>query len=191
MTSPPATSKQLSQREPATPGWIAVLLAMAAGLIVANLYYAQPLVGPIGAELGLRPAGAGIIVTMTQIGYGVGLLLIVPLADLIENRRLILAVIGLDVVAVLALAFSGQPLPFLAAALLVGMCSVAAQIVVPYAVHLAPSAKAGRAAGNVMSGLMLGIMLARPFASFVTGLSSWHTVFLLLMSWTALHPELL
>ncbi|HTR15820.1 MAG TPA: MFS transporter, partial [Acetobacteraceae bacterium] len=71
------------------PAWLTLLLAAACGLIVANIYYAQPLIGPISRSLGLSPQGAGLIVTMTQLGYGAGLLLIVPLGDLIENRRLV------------------------------------------------------------------------------------------------------
>ncbi len=178
MTPLPATSENLNRRQ-AVPSWINILLAVACGMMVANLYFAQPLVGPIAAELGLPATAAGLIVTMIQAGYGLGLLLIVPLGDLVENRRLILSVIGLDILAVLGLTFSSHPVPFLAAAFLVGLCSVAAQIIVPYAAHLAPDEKSGRAVGNVMSGLMLGIMLSRPFASFVTELSSWHVVFLI------------
>jgi MFS family permease len=68
--------------------WMTLLLAAACGLIAANLYYAQPLAGPISAALGLSAQATGLIVTLTQIGYGTGLLLIVPLSDLIENRRL-------------------------------------------------------------------------------------------------------
>src|SRR5260370_7945299 len=93
--------------------WRAVLLAVSCGLIVANIYYAQPLIGPISAELGLSPQSAGLIVTMTQIGYGAGLLLIVPLGDLMENRRLVLAVISLRAVAFSAASLSTPPLPLL------------------------------------------------------------------------------
>ncbi len=179
MNPRPAASSEHPPGPQAAPSWITLVLAVACGLIVANLYYAQPLAGPIGEELGLPPAAAGLIVTMIQIGYGLGLVLIVPLGDLIENRKLILYVMGLDILAVLALAFTAHPMPFLAAALLAGFCSVVAQIMVPYAVQLAPDAKAGQAAGTVMSGLLMGIMLARSFASFVTGLFSWHAVFLI------------
>ena len=101
-------------------GWIVLLLAVSCGLLVANLYYAQPLVGPISQELGLSPQAAGLIVTMGQLGYGAGLLLIVPLGDLIENRRLVLMVIGLGVLALLGAALSTSPLQFLSAALLIG-----------------------------------------------------------------------
>ncbi|RYC32028.1 MFS transporter [Lichenibacterium minor] len=154
-----------------------VLLAATCGLIVANLYYAQPLAGPISASLGLSHAEAGLIVTMTQLGYGAGLLFIVPLGDLVENRRLILGVTALATLALLAAALAPTAGAFLLAALLIGVGSVAVQILVPYAAHLAPEAKRGQVVGNVMSGLMLGIMLSRPVASFIAQASSWHVVF--------------
>jgi predicted MFS family arabinose efflux permease len=166
-------------REKAVSWGVTFLLAAACGLIAANIYYAQPLIGPISASLGIPPSAAGLIVTMTQIGYGAGLLLIVPLGDLLENRRLVLAVIALGACALLGAAFSPSPLPFLASALLIGLGSVAVQILVPYAAHLAPEATRGSVVGNVMSGLMLGIMLARPVASLVTHLGSWRLIFVL------------
>ncbi|ABM56809.1 MFS transporter [Verminephrobacter eiseniae] len=159
--------------------WMTVFLAAACGLLAANIYYAQPLVGLIGASLGLPRAATGLIVTMTQIGYGAGLLLIVPLGDLFENRRLTLVLVVLAAVALLAAGASTQPGFFLAASLFVGLGTVAVQVLVPYAAHMAPEAERGRVVGNVMSGLMLGIMLARPVASFITQLSSWHVVFML------------
>jgi predicted MFS family arabinose efflux permease len=154
------------------------LLAVSCGLIAANIYYAQPLIGPISAALGLSLHAAGLIVTMTQIGYGAGLLLIVPLGDLTENRRLICVTIGIGASALLGAACSTHALPFMAAALFIGLGSVAVQIILPYAAHLAPEAARGRVIGNVATGLMLGIMLARPVASLLTAISSWHTVFL-------------
>ncbi len=153
------------------------LLAAACGLIAANLYYAQPLIGPISASLGLSPGAAGLIVTLTQIGYGLGLLFIVPLGDLFENRKLILSVIGLGTLAVVGAGIASTPLPFLAAAFFIGLGSVAIQIIVPYAAHMAPEAHRGQAVGNVMSGLMVGIMLARPVSSFIAEFLPWHMVF--------------
>jgi predicted MFS family arabinose efflux permease len=158
--------------------WITWLLATACGLIVANLYYAQPLVGPISAALGLSPEAAGLVVTMAQVGYVAGLLLIVPLGDLVENRKLVLCVIGLGALALFGAAFSTRPSQFLFAALLIGLGSVTVQILIPYAAHLAPEATRGRVVGNVTTGLMIGIMLARPAASFITSVSSWHVVYL-------------
>nr|WP_298682445.1 MFS transporter [uncultured Dongia sp.] len=157
--------------------WMTFLMAASCGLIAANLYYAQPLVGPISQSLGLSPQVAGLIVTMTQIGYGTGLLLIVPLGDLFENRRLILCVMGLATAALIVAGFATHPAVYLPAALCIGIGSCAVQILVPFAAHLAPDAKRGQVVGNVMSGLMFGIMLARPIASFITEYSSWHVVF--------------
>ncbi|SEE08134.1 Predicted arabinose efflux permease, MFS family [Rhizobiales bacterium GAS188] len=156
-----------------------LLLAGASGLIAANIYYAQPLAGPISTSLGLSPEATGLIVTLTQIGYGAGLLLIVPLGDLIENRRLAVTMTGVAALALLGAALSTQPLGFLAAALFIGLGTVAVQVLVPFAAHLAPEAIRGRVVGNVMSGLMLGIMLARPVSSFITELSSWRAIFFL------------
>ncbi|MET4040072.1 MFS transporter [Bradyrhizobium sp. RT6a] len=153
------------------------VLAAACGMVAANIYYAQPLIAPISVALGLSHAAAGLIVTMTQIGYGVGLLFIVPLGDLVENRTLICSVITLGAAALLAAGFSSHALPFLIAALFIGLGSVAVQIIIPYAAHLAPAAIRGRVVGNVSTGLMLGIMLARPVSSFVTAMLSWHAVF--------------
>lgn len=155
------------------------LLAAACGLIAANLYYAQPLAGPIRASLGLSPEATGLIVTLTQIGYGLGLLLIVPLGDLLENRRLILTMIGMAALALIAAGLAPTASAFLAAALLIGLASVAVQIIVPFAAHMAPEAARGQVVGNVMSGLMAGIMLARPVSSFIADILSWRAVFFL------------
>jgi predicted MFS family arabinose efflux permease len=164
-------------REAAVPGWLTVLLATACGLLACNVYSPQPIAGPIAASLGIPPSATGIIVTFTQVGFGAGLLLIVPLADLVENRRLVLILIGIAAAALLGAAFSTNSLTYLVSALLVGVGSVAVQVLVPYASHIAPEAIRGRVVGNVMSGLMIGILLARPAASFVTQFASWHAVF--------------
>jgi predicted MFS family arabinose efflux permease len=153
------------------------LLACACGLIVANLYYAQPLIGPISVALGLEPGAAGLIVTLAQVGYGLGLLFIVPLGDRLENRRLVLVLVGLCALALAGAGYAPSAAAFLASALLIGLTSVSVQVLVPYAAHLAPEAQRGRVVGNVMSGLMLGIMLARPVASFVAQMTSWPVIF--------------
>ncbi len=154
-----------------------LLLAAACGLIVANIYYAQPLVGPIAGALGLAPAAAGLIVTLAQIGYGAGLIFIVPLADRFENRRLVVVCVAASALA-LALAAAANSAPaFLAAMGAIGLASVAVQVLVPLAAHLAPDAIRGRVVGLVSSGLMIGIMAARPAASFLAAAASWRAVF--------------
>ncbi|GIL40384.1 MFS transporter [Roseiterribacter gracilis] len=171
------TSTTADTSHAAIPSWITLLLASACGVIVANIYYAQPLVGPIAASLGISAHGAGIVVTMTQIGYALGLLLVVPLADLIENRRLVLVLTLLAALALTGAALATDATVFLFTALLIGLGSVAVQVLVPYAAHLASDATRGRMVGKVMSGLLLGIMLARPVSSFLTDLFSWRAVF--------------
>jgi predicted MFS family arabinose efflux permease len=161
------------------PQWITLLLATACGVIVANLYYAQPLVGPISAATNLSPEAAGLVVTLTQIGYGIGLLFIVPLSDLIENRRLVVAALMIVICALTAAPLAHNAIVFLAASLFIGLGSVAAQVLVPYAAHLATEERRGRVVGNVMSGLLLGIMFARPVASFITDIWGWQAVFVL------------
>ncbi|OXM84339.1 MFS transporter [Paenibacillus rigui] len=159
--------------------WMMFLLAAACGLIVANLYYAQTLVGPIRISTGLSSTAAGLIVTLTQVGYVVGLLFIVPLSDIIENRRLMVTALLVAVAALLGAAFASNGPLFLIASLFIGIGSVVAQILVPYATYLSSAEQRGRVVGNVMSGLLLGIMFARPVASFITSLWGWHAVFVL------------
>lgn len=173
------------------PNWITFLLAIACGVIVANLYYAQPLVGPISTDTHLPLASAGLIVTLTQIGYVFGLLFIVPLSDLIENRRLVVSTLAVVICALVAAPLAHNALFFLVAAMFIGLGSVAAQILVPYAAHLATEERRGQVVGNVMSGLLLGIMLARPIASFITDLWGWQAVFTLSAVITAILAGLL
>jgi predicted MFS family arabinose efflux permease len=178
---PPSSSgtAAASERTIHAPAWLPMLFAIACGLIVANLYYGQPLVGPIASELGLSPAAAGLLVTLTQIGYGLGLLFIVPLGDIVENRRLVLTLIISCALALLSAAMVRSAPVFLAAAAAIGFTSVTVQILVPWSAHMASEANRGRVVGNVMSGLLMGIMLARPVASFVASLWGWHAIYLL------------
>ena len=155
------------------------LLAGASGLIVASLYYAQTLVGPISAATGLPPAAAGLIVTLTQAGYALGLLFVVPLGDLLENRKLVFCALLFAAAALAAAAASHNAAQFLAASLAIGLGSVAAQVLVPFAAHLSQESTRGQTVGKVVSGLLLGIMLARPAASLIAGHASWRAVFAL------------
>lgn len=172
-----ASKKQTIERN--IPTWLTLLLATACGIIVANLYYAQPLVGVISSSIGLSESSSGFIVTLTQIGYVVGLLFVVPMGDIVENKRLIVISLLLTAVALGITALSKQAFPFLAASFVIGVGSVAAQVLVPFASYLASESSRGRVVGNVMSGLLLGIMLARPVSSLVADFFGWHAVFAL------------
>ena len=171
--------EQIHEKERKHANWLVLLLAASCGLVVANLYYTQPLVLPISKAIGISPQTSGLIVTLTQMGYVIGLLFLVPLSDLLENVRLAVSVLLITILGLLVAAFSDTPLPFLTAAFLIGLGSVAAQILVPYASYLAPPEKRGQMIGNVMSGLLLGIMLARPVSGMTADLWGWRTILLI------------
>ena len=152
-------------------------MAIACGVIVANIYYSQPLVGPIGHALRMPVRLSGLIVTLIQLGYGAGLLLVVPLSDVLENRRLVAVALTVAGVGLAGVAMSNSAATFLAASFVVGFGSVAAMVLVPLAAHLAPDAQRGRVIGDVMSGLIAGIMLARPVSSMMTASFGWRSIF--------------
>ncbi|MGR6541515.1 MFS transporter [Paenibacillus tundrae] len=174
----PTKQASTTSAQPTLSPWIVLLLASACGLIVANLYYAQTVVGPISMTTGLSSAASGLIVTLTQLGYVIGLLFIVPLSDIIENRRLATFSLIVLILALIIAAFAPQSGLFLIVSLFIGLGSVVAQILVPYATYLTSEEQRGRVVGNVMSGLLLGIMLARPVASFITSIWGWQAVFI-------------
>jgi len=157
---------------------LVLTLAVATGAIVGNLYYAQPLVAKIAPEIGIGPDLAGAIVSLTQIGYGLGLILLVPLADLIENKVLALATLVCAAASLLLAAGAQGVVAFLFASLAIGIFSAGAQILVPFITHFVPPERRGRAVGLVMAGLITGIMLARPAALFVAAYLNWRAVFL-------------
>jgi predicted MFS family arabinose efflux permease len=156
---------------------ITILLAFACGASVANLYYAQPLLSLIGHSFGVGQGTATIVVTATQIGYALGLALLLPLGDLLENRRLASSTLLLTAVALAVAAFAPNLWAFLAVSILIGVTSVVAQILVPLMAHLAPPEARGKYVGQVMSGLLLGIMLARSIASFAAAAWGWRSIY--------------
>ncbi len=156
------------------------LFAFACGVIVANLYYSQPLIALIAPDVHLSDRAASMIVSLTQIGYVAGLLFVVPLADLVENKRLILVSLGLALISLVLSAISGNGAMFLIVAFLTGLTAVAVQVLVPFAAHLASDENRGRIVGNVMGGLLLGILLSRPLSSLIAAHFGWRATF-----WTA------
>lgn len=158
---------------------LVILLATACGIIVANLYYAQPLIGVISNEIGLSNSSAGLIVTLTQIGYVVGLLFLVPLGDIVENKKLILILLFLSAFALISMVFVKSATLLLITSFFIGLGSVAAQVLVPLVSYLSSENARGRVVGNVMSGLLLGIMLARPISSLVADMWGWNAIFAL------------
>ncbi|NIF16785.1 MFS transporter [Pantoea sp. Cy-639] len=166
-----------------------LLMATATGLAVASNYYAQPLLHSIAEQFGLSTASAGTIVIAAQLSYGAGLLLLAPLGDLFEQRRLIVTM-ALIATAGLVISACAPSLPWLIlGTALTGLFSVVAQILVPMAATLSAPDQRGRAVGTLMSGLLLGILLARTAAGFMAELGGWRSIYVLaavLMAVTAL-----
>ena len=151
----------------------------AVAIIVLNLYASQPLIGLIGPALGMSMATASLITTFTLLGYAAGLIFLVPLVDLIANRRLIvLTLVGCVFSLALASVAPTAPL-FLATAVAVGLASTVIQMLVPVAAALAPPEQRGRVVGNVMSGLMVGTLLSRPIASLVAESFGWRSFYVM------------
>lgn len=155
-------------------GPLTFLFALAVGVIIVNLSAAQPLTGPVGQSLHLSPSWSGLVAMLPQLGYAVGMLFLVPLADLFENRRLTVVTLACCA-AMLGLAAVAPTAPwFLFAVCVAGATSCAIQILVPLAAAMAHPDRRGTAVGNVMSGVMVGILLSRPLASLVAGNFGWR-----------------
>ena len=165
---------------------LTILMALTCGVLAANLYYAQPVLSLIGADFAMPPALESGVVTASQLGYALGLILLVPLGDVVENRKLILTTMGFCVLGCLGLLAAGSlPTLFLSMAV-VGVTACAAQMIVPLAAHLAPPERRGAVVGNVMAGLLGGILLARPVSSLAAEYLGWRGVFLVSVSYTHL-----
>ncbi len=175
--SAPAERRQVADAQRPLSGALVLIMATATGAAVANLYYAQPLLDTIGRAFGIATHTAGLIVTMTQIGYALGLMFLVPLGDLMERRRLVVTVTVFTSAALAFAAFAPGIGWFITASLIIGVSSVVAQILVPYAAHLAPDHLRGRVVGRVMSGLLIGILLARTVSGVLSDAFGWRSVY--------------
>ncbi|RKD75042.1 MULTISPECIES: MFS transporter [unclassified Rhizobium] len=160
-----------------TPATI-FLFAAASGLAVANAYFAHPLLDVMADDLRLSRTVAGLIVGVTQLGYGLGLILLVPLGDLVDRRKLIVAQSLLSVAALVSVGFSSSAAMLLTSMAAVGFLAVVTQALVAYAASLAHPAERGHIVGMVTSGIVLGILLARSVAGTLTDLSGWRTVYI-------------
>jgi predicted MFS family arabinose efflux permease len=158
---------------------LVLLFAVSCGLSVANLYYAQPVLESIAKSLGTSSGTAGLVVTFSQIGYAIGLALLVPLGDILVRRWLVPVVLGVTAVGLIVSASSPNIGVLIAVAVVVGAGSVAAQILVPMAASLADENHRGHVVGMVMSGLLMGILLARTVSGLIAQASSWRVVYLL------------
>ncbi len=156
---------------------LALLFAIACGLAVANVYFAPPLLDAIADSFGMSHATIGMIVSISQVGYGLGLLLIVPLGDLIDRRRLIAGQSVLSALALLAVCFAPTSLALLVAMAAIGLLAVVTQALVAYAASLAKPHERGQVVGIVTSGIVIGILLARTIAGAMADLAGWRSVY--------------
>src|SRR5690625_1412574 len=156
---------------------LVLVMALTSGLVVANSYYAQPLVDTIAATFHASTTSVGLIVTASQVGYAIGLALLVPLGDLLERRRLLTAMLAGTCLCLLGMAFAPSWPVLAVAAVLVGLGSVVGQVLVPFAATLARDDERGQVIGSVMTGLLLGILLSRVVAGLIAAVAGWRAVF--------------
>jgi hypothetical protein len=184
--SPPTATLALSNpaearvRGASTVGVMPVrttLLAAATGVLVANLFSTQPVIAQIAAGVGMPIASAGLVPMLTMLGYASGLMCVLPLIDKFENRRLMLVSLAASVLALAMAALAPGTAPLLTAAFLVGATSCSLQMIVVMAATLSSEAQRGRVVGGVMSGLMLGVLLAHPAGSLIAGALGWRAVY--------------
>lgn len=156
---------------------LAILFAIAAGAAVGNLYWAQPLLDFIARDLETDTAAAGWLVTATQLGYAVGVLLFVPLGDLLPRRRLVPIALLCAAVALAASALAPSFPVLLVTLALVGLTTVSGQILVPLAGDLASDRDRGRLVGTVVSGILIGILLSRTVSGLIAGVAGWRAIY--------------
>ena len=145
-----------------------LLMAVTTGVIVANLNFIQPIEGLIATDFQLSKAAVGVLAMLTQLGYAFGLLLIVPLGDIFDRYHLIQFMMGLSIISLLVAFLAPNAAVFAVATTLIGITSVAPQIIIPYAGFLAPSLQRGKVLGTVLSGLLTGILLSRSFSGLLS-----------------------
>ncbi|OJV91362.1 MAG: MFS transporter [Chloroflexi bacterium 54-19] len=163
-------------------GKLVLFLAIAGGLSVANLYYCQPLLVAIGNEFKVSDGQAGIISTLAQVGYGLGLLFIVPLGDAMERRNLIFRTLLAVSLALFGVAVAPNFIWLSIVITLVGITTVVPQLIVPLAASMARPAERGRVIGNVMSGLLVGILLSRTVSGYINAWLGWRAVYFLALA---------
>jgi predicted MFS family arabinose efflux permease len=170
----------------ALPAGLVLLLAAGAGLAVASIYYSQPMLGILAADIGASDRAIGFVPTLTQLGYALGLLLLAPLGDRYDRRRIILAKAGALTAALLLGAVAPSIGALLVASLAIGLAATLAQDIVPAAATLAPEARRGKTVGTVMTGLLLGILLSRVVSGFVAEQFGWRAMFVVAAASVAL-----
>ena len=168
------------ESESNTPGvstGLAALLSAAAGLAIGNLYWAQPLLAEIAADMGVTTADCGLLVTATQVGYAIGVFLVVPLGDVLDRKRMVPAIMAASVAALAACALAPGFAVLAAALALLGLTTVSGQVIVPLSGELAGPAERGRVVGIVSAGITGGILAARALSGLAAAAVGWRGVY--------------
>jgi predicted MFS family arabinose efflux permease len=167
-------------------------ITITTGLVIANIYYNQPLLNEIALTFGVTSAKAGQVAVFTQVGYAIGLLFIVPMADMLKRKRMMIIDFGFIIIALLLAAFAPNINALLLASLLIGVSSIIPQLLIPMAAHLAKPSERGRKIGFVQTGLLIGILLSRTLSGFIAEHWGWRCVFfvasgLMLVMWVLVY----
>ncbi|HTR30249.1 MAG TPA: MFS transporter [Puia sp.] len=157
--------------------WHILIMAVCTGLIVANIYYCQPLIVLISKSFGVPGSEGGRIPFLTQTGYALGLLFFVPLGDKVERRGQIIWMAGAAVGALILAATAPSLVVLELASVLIGATSVIPQLILPMAAHLAAPSRTGKVIGSIMSGLLIGILLSRTLSGLVGAWLGWRGMF--------------
>ncbi|MFK0379295.1 MFS transporter [Pandoraea sp. NPDC090278] len=177
ISNTPDASRATPRPQPELSARLILLLATGTGLTVASLYYAQPMLGIMTDDIHAANTTVGWVPTLTQLGYALGILLLVPMGDIIDRRRIVLIKGAILTLALLLAAFAPGIGTLLVASLAIGLTATMAQDIVPAAATLAPESIRGRVVGTVMTGLLLGILLSRVVSGFVAQNFGWRAMY--------------
>ncbi|MDT2752657.1 MFS transporter [Enterococcus thailandicus] len=159
-------------------GALTTLLATTCGVVVANMYYIQPIGTKVATSFSVSTSAIGILTMLTQLGYALGLLFLVPLGDVVNRPKLIIRMAALSAISLLAAFFAPSFTLFACASFLIGLLSIVPQIIIPYGAVLAGSAARGKVMGQLLSGLLIGILLSRTVSGIIASVFSWRMVYL-------------
>ncbi|EMF0272152.1 MFS transporter [Enterococcus hirae] len=168
-----------------------LLLSITCGVVVANMYYIQPIGTKVAASLSVSTSAIGILTMLTQLGYALGLLFLVPLGDVVDRTKLIIQMAALSAISLLAAFFAPSFTLFACASFLIGLLSIVPQIIIPYGAVLAGPKARGKVMGTLLSGLLVGILLSRTVSGIVASLFSWRMIYLFALVLVAILTGLL
>lgn len=167
------------QKQPQLTSGLTFLLALTCGVVVANMYYIQPIGTQIAKTFHISTGSVGIVTMLTQLGYALGLLFLVPLGDVMDRRKLIIRMSALSSISLLAAFLAPNFLLFALAGFLIGLLSIVPQVIIPYGAMLAGPAKRGRVMGKLLSGLLVGILLSRTVSGLIASVVDWKYIYVL------------